>query len=190
MIPKPRDFESAQAFSGEAERMTPGGHIVKIMNARNETSKNGKAMLVVSFDICEGSPLDGYYRRRHDAKKNSGFTSGWGGVVRFMIFGRDGVSTNGYFKGFVTAVEESNAGYRFDWDERSLAGKLVGLVFGEEEYKGNDGTVRTGVKAQQARSVNAIREGVPVPPVRKLSGAHAAQTQGGFTEADENDYPF
>ena len=41
-----------------------------------------------------------------------------------------------YFKGNITAVEESNTGYRFsDQNEQDLRGKLIGAVFGEEEYK-------------------------------------------------------
>ena len=189
MIPKPRDWDTAQAYTGDVERMTPGGHIVKIMNARMDMSKNGRPMLVVSFDICEGSPLDGFYRRKHDSRKNAGFTTGWGGVIRFMLYASDGVSTNGFFKGFITSVEESNPGYRFNWDERGLEGKLVGLVFGEEEYLGNDGKPHTSVKAQQARSVEAIRAGVPVPQAKKLNAESAKPVQG-FTEVEDDELPF
>ena len=114
---------------------------------------------------------------------------GWGGVIRFMLYANDGTSTNGFFKGFVTSVEESNPGYQFNWDERSLADKLVGLVFGEEEYLGNDGKPHTSVKAQQARSVEAIRAGVPVPPAKKLNAESAKQAQG-FTEVEDDELPF
>ena len=189
MIPKPTDWDTAQAYTGDVERMTPGGHIVKIMNARMDMSKNGRPMLVVSFDICEGSPLDGFYRRMHDSRKNAGFTTGWGGVIRFMLYASDGVSTNGFFKGFITSVEESNPGYRFNWDERGLEGKLVGLVFGEEEYLGNDGKPHTSVKAQQARRVEAIRAGVPVPQAKKLNPASAQPAQT-FAEVEDDDLPF
>lgn len=189
MIAKPRDWDTAQAYTGDVERMTPGGHIVKIMNVRQDMSKNSRPMIVVSFDICEGSPLDGFYRRKHDSRKNAGFTTGWGGVIRFMLYASDGVSTNGFFKGFITSVEESNPGYRFNWDERGLEGKLVGLVFGEEEYIGTDGKPHTSVKAQQARSVDAIRAGVPVPPAKKLNPASAQPAQT-FTEAEDDELPF
>lgn len=189
MIAKPRDWDTAQAYTGDVERMTPGGHIVKIMNVRQDMSKNSRPMIVVSFDICEGSPLDGFYRRKHDSRKNAGFTTGWGGVIRFMLYASDGVSTNGFFKGFITSVEESNPGYRFNWDERGLEGKLVGLVFGEEEYIGTDGKPHTSVKAQQARSVETIRAGVPVPPAKKLNPASAQPAQT-FTEVEDDELSF
>lgn len=189
MIAKPRDWDTAQAYTGDVERMTPGGHIVKIMNVRQDMSRNSRPMIVVSFDICEGSPLDGFYRRKHDRRKNAGFTTGWGGVIRFMIYENDGKSTNKFLKVFATSVEESNPGYQFNFDESSLADKLVGLVFGEEEYLGNDGKPHTSVKAQQARSVEAIRAGVPVPQAKKLNAESAKPAQG-FTEVEDDELPF
>ena len=189
MIAKPRDWDTAQAYTGDVERMTPGGHIVKIMNVRQDMSRNSRPMIVVSFDICEGSPLDGFYRRKHDRRKNAGFTTGWGGVIRFMIYENDGKSTNKFLKVFATSVEESNPGYQFNFDESSLADKLVGLVFGEEEYLGNDGKPHTSVKAQQARSVEAIRAGVPVPQAKKLNAESVKPAQG-FTEVEDDELPF
>ena len=189
MIAKPRDWDTAQAYTGDVERMTPGGHIVKIMNVRQDMSRNSRPMIVVSFDICEGSPLDGFYRRKHDRRKNAGFTTGWGGVIRFMIYENDGKSTNKFLKVFATSVEESNPGYQFNFDESSLADKLVGLVFGEEEYLGNDGKPHTSVKAQKARNVESIRAGVPVPPAKKLNPA-SAQPVKTFTEVEDDELPF
>ena len=188
MIAKPKDWETAQAYTGESEQLTPGGHIVRIMGMRQEMSKNNKPMIVVAFDIEEGSASDGFYRRMHDNKKKFDAGAKWQGVIRYMLYGKDGVSTNGFFKGFIGAVEESNPGFTWNWDERSVAGKLVGMVFGEEEYRKQDGNIGTSVKAQQARSVQAIRDGVEVPAKKVLND----ETQGyapydpaaGFTQAE------
>ena len=38
-----------------------------------------------------------------------------------------------FFKGFITAVEKTNPGYTWDWDEKKLIGKNVIAVFGEED---------------------------------------------------------
>ena len=43
-----------------------------------------------------------------------------------------------FFKGFVTALENSNKGYEWDNDETKFVGKLIGFVIGEEEYEGKD----------------------------------------------------
>ena len=43
-----------------------------------------------------------------------------------------------FFKGFVTALENSNKGYKWDNDETKFIGKRIGFVIGEEEYEGQD----------------------------------------------------
>lgn len=194
MIAKPMDWDSAQAYTGDGEKMTPGGHVVRIMAMRQEMSRNNKPMIVVAFDIEEGSELDGFYKRQHDARKGYNAAAKWTGVIRYMLYARDGMSTNGFFKGFIDAVEKSNPGYCWNWDERSLAGKKVGMIFGEEEYKDlQNGVVRVTVKAQQARSVQAVLDGVPVPPIKKLPMSDTngyAPAASGFTQVEDDELPF
>lgn len=195
MIAKPRDWESAQAYTGESQQVTPGGHMVRILAMRQEMSQQSqKPMLVVAFDIDEGSELDGFYKRQHAARKVQNPGAKWNGVIRYMLYGKDGVSTNGFFKGFVTAVEESNPGYKWNWDERSMAGKRVGLVFREEEYRAQTGEVKSSVKAYQARSVQAIADGVPVPEKKRLAEAVPSvapfNPAAGFTQVEDENLPF
>ena len=189
MIQKPSDWDSAQAYTGEGQRITPGGHVCRIMGMRQEMSKNNKPMLIVAFDICEGSEMDGIYKRQHEMKKKFDAAAKWQGVIRYMLYGKDGVSTNGFFKGFITAVEESNPGWVWNWDEKSVAGKMVGMVFGEEEYRKQDGSIGSGVKAQQARSVQAIRDGVAVPEKKTLKdepqGYAPFDPNAGFTQVED-----
>lgn len=189
MIQKPNDWETAQAFTGETQQtLTPGGHIVRIMAMHQEMSRNNKPMIVVSFDIVEGGEFDGFYKRLHDAKKKFDSAAKWQGVIRFMLYNKEG-GTNGFFKGFIGALEESNPGYRWNWDERSAAGKMVGIVFGEEEYRKQDGSIGTSVKAQMARSVQAVRDGVDVPAKRTLKEEPQAYTAfdptAGYTTVEE-----
>lgn len=190
MIAKPNDWDTAQAFTGEGQQnLTPGGHIVRIVGMRQEVSRNGKPMLVVGFDIAEGSEFDGFFARQHENKKKFDANAKWAGVIRYMLYGKDGASTNGFFKGFIGALEESNPGYRWNWDERSVAGKMVGMVFGEEEYRRQDGTIGTSVKAQMARSVQAIRDGVEVPAKKTIKDEPQTfapfDPNAGFTTVEE-----
>lgn len=188
MIAKPNDWETAQAYTGESESLAPGGHIVRIVNMHQEMSRNNKPMLVVSFDVEEGSEYDGFYKRAYTAKKKFDQNAKWSGVIRYMLYAKDGMSTNSFFKGFVASVEESNPGYKWNWDERSMANRLVGMVFGEEEYRKTDGGIGVSVKAQQARSVQAIRDGVSVPERKKLKdepqGYAPFDQSAGFTQAE------
>lgn len=191
MIAKPKDWETAQAYTGDrGPQMTPGGHICKIVALRQETSKNGNPMIVVAFDIDEGSELDGFYKTKLKDQQKQNKDSKWQGVIRFLLYGKDG-GTNPYFKGFVKSLEESNAGYHWDWDERSPAGKKIGIVFREEEYM-QETQIRSSVKAWQVRSVQAILDGVPVPP-KKMLETHAAQPfdpKAGFVAVDDDELPF
>ena len=191
MIAKPKDWETAQAYTGGAgQQMTPGGHICKIVALRQETSKNGNPMIVVAFDIDEGSELDGFYKAKLKDQQKQNKDSKWQGVIRFLLYSKDG-GTNPYFKGFVKSLEESNAGYHWDWDERSPAGKKIGIVFREEEYM-QETQIRSSVKAWRVRSVQAILDGVPVPP-KKLLETHAAQPfdpKAGFVAVDDDELPF
>ena len=57
----------------------------------------------------------------------------------------DGTEKDGWtkrrFKTVTEALESSNTGYHFDWDEKKFKGKLIGGLFNEREYQKNDGNV-------------------------------------------------
>lgn len=191
MIAKPKDWDTAQAYTGDrGPQMTPGGHICRIMGLRQETSKNGNPMIVIAFDIDEGSELDGFYKARLKEQQKQNSASKWQGVIRFMLYDKSG-NTNPFFKGFIKSLEESNAGYRWDWDERSAVDKKIGIVFREEEYM-QETQIRSSVKAWQARSVQAILDGVPVPPKKMLQehGAQPFDPTAGFVAVDSDELPF
>lgn len=74
-----------------------------------------------------------------------------------------------FFKGFITAVEKTNPGYKWDWDESKLVGKNVMAIFGEEEYLDANNEVKISVKLVEFRSYEAFKEGkLSVPPLKKL----------------------
>ena len=210
MIPIPRDYDNARAFDGTTgSTLTPGGHICRIQGVRLEkTQKTNKDMLVVAFDIAEGGEFDGYFRKRFE--RSSGFNANakWPGVFRCTLLNATG-DTNGFFKGFIEALEASNPGYNFKatkGDEQQMKGKLVGFNFGEEEYERTDyqtGEIKKAIsiKPAYAISVARVREGV-IPPAKKLlnngSGASAASTTRpvgqpdaqGFQEVEDDELPF
>lgn len=79
------------------------------------------------------------------------------------------------FKGFCTAIKESNNGYDFEqtFNEAELVGKRFGAVFGEEEYLGKDKNGADKVKKRSTivgrRSVEAIKNGeFTIPELKKL----------------------
>jgi hypothetical protein len=101
-----------------------------------------------------------------------------------------------FFKGFITAVENSNPGYKWDWDEKKLVGKNVIAVFGEEEYL-KDGQVKTSVKLVEFRSLDAYKEGkIKVPEIKRLSvpvqelESETNTTNEGISVFDDSELPF
>lgn len=119
-----------------------------------------------------------------------------------------------FFKGFVTALENSNKGYKWDNDENKFVGKKIGFVIGEEEYEGRDKNGMPKVKVRtyvaERHSVQAIKDGdFEVPEFKKLSqpvvdrpvnpfeqNVNSAPItpdpieSGGFEAVDDDDCPF
>lgn len=92
-----------------------------------------------------------------------------------------------FFKGFVTALENSNKGYKWDNDETKFVGKLIGFVIGEEEYEGKDKNGAPKVKVRtyvaERHSVDAIKEGdFQVPEFKKLTNGITERTPNPFAD--------
>ena len=114
----------------------------------------------MTYDIVEGE-FKGYYE---EMRKNN---PEWGWAGAYVKSYKK--SALPMFKRFCTAVSRSNGKYVFDGgkvnsDEKTLRGKKVGLILGEEEYEGNDGTIKTRLYVVREFSIDKIGE-QKVPPV-------------------------
>ena len=187
-----RNWDTAPAYTGEGERLPPGGYECRIIGARIETDHNGEK-LALQLEIDAGE-YKGFARRMYDRRANGGFsgTNKWPLIATQFTLTREG-DTNPYFKGLITAIEASNPGYKWDWNEAGLRGKAIGYLFREEEFIGmQDGAVRTTVRPFQARSVESVRAYTGVPPKKELQqkpGAPASTTAG-FTPVADDELPF
>lgn len=172
MKPTP-NYAATHAATGENEKLPTGGHICQIRAARCENTRTGKEMLVLAFDIKEGSECDGFYKRMFDRIKGYNPDAKWPGVYYQVTTNNEG-NTSPMFKGLITAIEESNPGYAWNWNETSLQGKVVGFNFGEEEYiHQNTGEIRVNVKPMFPASISRVREGLTPPALKKLNSAPA-----------------
>lgn len=182
---RPNNYDTTDAFTGESARLTVGGKICTIVNAyETTTKKTNQPMLALEFDIADGDEK-GYY----DAAQQQ-YGGDWRGVYRQGTLDKDG-NCSPFFKGMISAIEESNGRYKFDFNEKTLIGKKFGGVFGEEEYIGKDGTVKTAVKLMQIRSTDAIKKGnFKIPPKKTVSGATQPVVDKGFSDVSDEDIPF
>ena len=185
----PKGYREAQAYTGETKKLTPGGHLIRLRTVEDTANQDGSEYLRVQFDIEEGGEFDGFYRDAYGRRVRYDVNADWPGRMSVFVYDREG-NTSGRFKGFIQAVEQSNPGYSFEasgFNEQTLQGKIVGAVFGEDEYEfnGNHGTT---VRIRYCVPVAKVREGVPVPPFRPLKqdGARgAAPAAAGIGYSDE-----
>jgi len=197
MIQLASDYDSTRAYDGNSFPALPvGGHICRIIGARGTKSSKGNDMIEVAFDIAEGGEFDGRFNDRFNELRKQNPDAKWpnGGMFRTAILTKEG-KTSGYFKGLITAIEESNTGYNFrntGCDEGTLKGKFVGFNFGEEDFKGSDGKIRTSVKAFYAVSAKTVREGIQPPKKHEYKPAPGETVSNqDFTEVeDDPELPF
>jgi hypothetical protein len=154
------DFENIQASTGESNRLKPGGYICKITEVKDvPINIQGKGdYLKIEYDIADGE-FKWYFKEQFEKWKN------WNG--NFIRSYKE--KALGMFKHFINCVEESNVGYRWDWNETELIGRLVGLVIGEEEYIKKSGEIGTRTYVKEIKTVEQIRNGdFKIPELKKL----------------------
>lgn len=154
------------------ERLKLGGHICKILEVKIEelTSKvDGKKFeqLIIKFDIEAPDEQAGFYNKKfvEDAKADA-LKAKWKGFHRISIptnESEDYIKSS--FKAFTTSVEESNPGYKWNWEENTLVGKVFGGIFGLEEFVATDGNILTSTKIRYVRSVAKVEE-ADIPKVK------------------------
>ena len=186
---KPQGYDEAPAYPGSFPQLPPGGYICKIKKAAMTTTKSGKEQMVLMIDVADGYHK-GFFQQAFDRNTQSDKKWPNGGQYRQLTEG----NSLPFFKGMITAIEESNAGFTFDFDEKKLAGKMVGCVVGREQYKKDNGELAFATKIMQIRSVEAIKAGVE-PPEDKLLESQQTSSSAGFgfgTEVvfDDDDVPF
>ena len=164
-----KDFDKIEAKGMDDFRSLPiGAYECVIMDARvNHNEQSGKDTFKVSVDIASGEFKD-YFRKMYE--NDTRIDRKWNNnAVRYLAFTGDNVA---YFKGFLTVVENSNQGYKWDWDETKLKGKKVCGVFQYEEYEKQDGTKGVKVRLSKFRSLDKLGKIEVSDSVKLLDGTY------------------
>lgn len=186
-------YEKARIIT-DTERIPVGGYVVKILNAEEVTFKNGGRGLKLSFDVVEGDYKD-FFKKNYEQQRRE--DRKWKGNIMLFAPKEDGSEmdewTANKFKTNMSAIEESNSGYHWDWNEQGLKGKVVGAVFRNKEHEYNGSTVFFS-ECCQLKTVEAIREGkYKIPKDKLLNKAKTSAPDGnieGFIPTDDEDLPF
>lgn len=179
------NYETVQASTGEFARPTAGGYICKIIDVTDvPLNEQGKGdYLRIEYDIADGE-FKGYYKEQFDR---------WGGNWNASFIRSYKEKAIGMLKHFTNCIEASNAGYEWDWNEKGLIGKVVGLVLGEEEYKNSSGEIKTKLFVSQVKTVEEIKKGnFKVPAPKKLAVESLNANIDNFMPIDDivDDLPF
>lgn len=187
MITKPKMYDNVEV-NLEYERIELGGHKGVIIKAEEYTSDiSGKTSLKIYTDTAKDDKQPSYFKTQYenDTRENKKYPNG---AIKYVSLGEEENQVK-MLKGFITAVENSNPGFTFDWKKEvdQLKGKKVGLVFGNEEYTKQDGSVGLATKLVQIRSIDKV-ENVKIPKVKLLDGTFVDYEN--YTEKKEDNDPF
>lgn len=199
MIKKPNNWNNVQEFT-DRPKLRLGAYVCKVRKAVIQDTGYGDQLCVL-FDIVEGEFKD-FFKKDFDGNTNA--DKKWKGVLRQWLPKDDGSEkdewTKSSFKGMVTAFEKSNPGYQFDWNEASLVGKMIGILFRNEEWEYNN---KTGwaVRPFRAISIDSVRSNdFSLPkdkPLKKddaipaygttYDSAPSSGSYGNFAELEDDD---
>ena len=157
MLRRPNDWENVKEFV-DRPRLPLGAYIARVKQAVLQSNDYGEQLCIL-FDIAEGE-FQGYYTS--EFQNNTRPDKKWKGVLRYWLPKEDGSENDEWtkrsLKGMVTSFERSNPGYQFDWNEKSLSGKLVGVLYRNEEWE-YEGKTGWTPRPFRAISVDSVRQG-------------------------------
>lgn len=180
-----KDFDKIEAKGMEDFKALPiGAYECKIINAvENHNEQSGKTTLKVMVDIASGEYKD-YFKKRYDS--NTAIDRKWdNNATKFLAF--EGENTS-FFKGFITIVENSNVGYKWNWEESTLRDKKLVGVFQYEEYEKQDGTKGVKVRLTKFRSLDKLGKIEVSDSVKLLNGTYVEYEN--YAKKEENNDPF
>lgn len=146
---------------GEFHILPKGAYVLKVLNVKEELNKAGSktsSRFDIAFDIAEGEYQD-FYMKQYEARKAEDENAKYSNdaILRLSIPEDDSegwIKSN--FRTFTNALEESNDGYRWDWDENKWKGLLFGGLFRNEQSEYN-GTVYDHTRLMWFRGAEDIR---------------------------------
>jgi hypothetical protein len=187
------NFENVKEAGGPIENLPAGAYVceIKMCTEKNNRNNNG-THLEIMFDIARGD-YRGWFE--NDWNNQSREDKYWHGVINQNVPDERSPkyqTSLGFFKRFVNNIESSNPDYHWDWDERKLEGKLIGVVFGEVEKESQRGTRYMITRADSVVSVQEVENGKARVPQPKMLATQPNSFANGTPVPDDDfsDLPF
>lgn len=189
MIKKYDGFSATKTSTGR-EILPAGGYVCEIKSSKQEVYSWG-SRLVLMIEVAEGEYKD-FWRRDYDQNTNE--DRKWRGVYRISLPKDDGSEQDAWtkrsFNNFIYSVQESNPGYVWAWDETTLKGKKIGVLYRNREWEMNGRTGWT-TEAAGAVTVEDCRAGkFRLPKDRPLTNRPEPDAPVPVDTTDNDDLPF
>ena len=184
---KINNWDEIETKGMEDFRTLPIGAYECVIKEANihKSEQSGKESFRVAVDIASGEYKE-YYQNRYDNNTNS--DKKWdNNATRYLAYQGDNVA---YFKGFITCVENSNPGYKWDWDETKLVGKKICGVFQYEEYENQEGKKGLKVRLNKFRSLDKMEDIRVNDTIRLLDGSYIDYSEYNEMKSESNSNPF
>lgn len=169
MIKKFGNYDNVKAY-GNYETLPKGAYILTILNAETGETQYGQ-YVKISCDIAEGEYKDFF---RKDYKNQQGEDKKWHCNYLLNVPVGNGTERDEWtarkFKTVINAIEDSNPGYHFDWDESTFKDKKIGGLFNIREYQKNNGEIGEVTNLAQLVSVEIVKSGKYKMPKDKRLG--------------------
>lgn len=167
-------------YGGEGRKEVPGGYIVKITFVEDNPKRE---YLRIEWDYVDGD-LAGAHRECYDSY----------GFWPAPLFRSYKEKAAGMFKAFIESVEKSNEGFVWNWNERDLVGKWVGVVTREEEYMSNSGELKTRIIVDRVLpAVDILNGNFTVLPTKRKEASNrsnAVVDMTGPAPIPDSEIPF
>jgi hypothetical protein len=175
MLRKPMGYDAAETMEvGTFRAIPPGWYPAVILNVAEGETPNGSPFIEFAVDIIDGEYIR-YYKKEFDSQRPVNGEKRWRGTVRYFTTEK----AVGMLKGAIKAIEESNPGYTFDWDEAKVKGKKVGLGIHREEYEATDGKIKTATRPYALCAIQKVISGeMPEPKDKPLDTTKRNSSQG------------
>ena len=181
---KPFAGFKSEASSNKPRMLPAGPYVAKIINVKIDGQEPDQ-QLVLRVDVAEGE-YEGYFTKRYQRENESGkYDVKYKGDFRLRIPNPENTkamypeSDLRNFNDAMFRIESSNPGYHWDWEERGLIGKIVGINMQERDFKGNIFT-RIG----RLEIADDVRKGI-VQPMQSKASKTEIDAQSGMVKVDE-----
>jgi hypothetical protein len=185
-----KGFEAKKA-GGFTDLPVAGAYVAEIQAVRFVAGEDGQRDRIECFmEITEGEYKDRFHQVYEDQKERFGDDAKYKGIFRLVCpFEDDDDWRKRTFEGNLWCVMQSNAGYSWDWDEKKLKGKKVGINLRNRLYTYN-GKDRSTVEIARFETVDDVRNGKCKPAKdrdQREKNGDSAETNGSeFTDVSKD----